>query len=240
MHLISCEVLRPELESIFSGLSEKPQVHYLKQGLHDKPDELRVCLQDKITELENQGVKKIILGYCLCGKGVTGVHAKKATLVMPKTHDCIPLLLGCNQEKMEFLSQNGSTFWLSPGWLRFSQIDFIRNREKRRNEYESLYGNDNAQFLLEQESLWLAHYTNACLIKWKNIPEWNEIEKDALYVANDVKLPLRIIEGDDSYLKELVLGGLSDRFIQLFPGQTIDMDINGNLISVGVEDECTY
>ena len=41
MHLIACEVFRPELERLTRAMRNAPEVTYLEQGLHDTPDELR-------------------------------------------------------------------------------------------------------------------------------------------------------------------------------------------------------
>lgn len=45
MHLIACEVFRPELERLTRAMRNAPEVTYLEQGLHDTPDELRRRVQ---------------------------------------------------------------------------------------------------------------------------------------------------------------------------------------------------
>lgn len=234
MHCICCEVLRIEIEKLVDELHISPQIQYLEQGLHDTPDELRKNLQQKVDELEQQNVSEIILGYGLCGKGLNGLSSKRATLIIPGIHDCIPLLLGCSQQEAGKLSQNGSTFWLSPGWLRYSQLNFIRNREKRLKEYENLYGLDNALYLMEQESLWLQHYTNACFIDRAGINDREKIMQEAKFVADDARLPFRIVNGKDSFLKALLSGGKDERFLKVPPHKTIDINGNGDIVVVEV------
>lgn len=234
MHCICCEVLRPEIEYLLRELECPPVVHFLEQGLHDDPDKLRKTLQAKVDELEQQKISGIILGYGLCGKGVYGLSSKHATLIIPSIHDCIPLLLGCSQQEAGIFSEHGSTFWLSPGWLHYSQLNFIRGREKRQKQYEELYGLDNALFLMEQEGLWLSHYTNACFIRWQGLNDIEQFMQDAKIVANDAKLPLRTHNGNSGFLKALLSGGLDERFLKIPPGMTADMDCNGNIVAVGV------
>ncbi len=234
MHCICCEVLRIEIEKILSELGISPQIHFIEQGLHDTPDELRKTLQQKVDELERQNVPEIILGYGLCGKGLYGLTSRHATLIIPSIHDCIPLLLGCDQQEAGMLSQNGSTFWLSPGWLRYSQLNFIRSREKRQKEYEELYGLDNALYLMEQEALWLQHYTNACFIEWSGISEREKLLQEAKFVAQDAKLPFRIVDGKDSFLKALLSGGNDERFLRVPPHKTIDINGDGKIVIVEV------
>ena len=80
MYLLCCEVFRPELEWLAPAFPDAPVIRYLEQGLHDHPDELRRRLCAAIGELEEEGATRIILGYGLCGRGMTGVTARRATL----------------------------------------------------------------------------------------------------------------------------------------------------------------
>ncbi len=121
-----------------------------------------------------------------------------------------------------------------PGWLHYSQLNFIRGREKRQKQYEELYGLDNALFLMEQEGLWLSHYTNACFIRWQGLNDIEQFMQDAKIVANDANLPLRTHNGNSGFLKALLSGGLDERFLKIPPGMTADMDCNGNIVAVGV------
>lgn len=234
MHFVCCEVMRPEIEHVLEKTGKKLNITFFEQGLHDTPDVLRSKLQEKVAELEQQNESEIILGYGLCGRGLNGLTSKQATLTVPSIHDCIPLLLGHSQQEAGALSLEGSTYWLSAGWLRYSQVKFVNERIQRQKEYEELYGLDNALFLIEQERSRLQHYTNACLIEWKGMKNLDSIYADAKYVAEDAKLPLRTIEGRDEFLQALLAGGKDERFLKIRPGQTIDIDCNGNVAAVGV------
>ncbi len=114
--VISCEVLYSEISKLVNG--EDIKVEFLPQGLHNRPDsnDMREEIQDKIDELDECGVyDAIILGYGLCGGGVKGLTSKKCEIVVPKVHDCIPLLLG-----REYIKGNidaGGTYYLSRGWI---------------------------------------------------------------------------------------------------------------------------
>ena len=113
MHLIACEVFRPELERLTRAMRNAPEVTYLEQGLHDTPDELRRRVQQAVDALEAKGETVIFLAYGLCGRGLTGVTGHTATLILPRVHDCIPVLLGATQEQANESSLGGGTYWLS-------------------------------------------------------------------------------------------------------------------------------
>lgn len=228
--VIACEVFRAELEHLRDTLDLPVRLEFLEQMLHDRPDTLRDELQAAIDRAEEAAPspRRLLLGYGLCGRGLTGVSSRKATLVIPRVHDCIPLLLGVDQDASGELSQSGGTYWFSPGWLGCSQVAFIRERDKRRAAYEEQYGPDNADYLMDLEGGWLQNYTGACLIRWKAFGDaW---VKDARAVAEDAGLPYREQEGSDNYLRALLEGGGDlRRFLHVPPGKTIDVIGDGSV-----------
>lgn len=232
MHLICCEVFRPELEWLAARMSLCPTSVYLEQGLHDRPEELKKRLQEKIDFLEKNGEERIILGYGLCGRSLTGVFSRRATLLMPRAHDCISVLLDSGQGDTASASLDSGTFWMSPGWLRYAQLPFMGQRQARHEEYEKLYGKDNADFLMEQERQWLANYTNACLIYQDDFPDLVEVRRDAQMVAADRGLQYREARAGHSWLLELLEGKSGERMLELAPGYTPDIDADGNIIAV--------
>ena len=229
-------MLRVELEHLRDTLGLRVRLEFLEQTLHEKPDDLRRQLQAAIDRVEASAApsRTLLLGYGLCGRGLTGVSSRQSTLVIPRVHDCIPLLLGVDQDGAGELSQSGGTYWFSPGWLGCSQVAFVRERDKRRAGYEEQYGADNAAYLMDLEASWLRSYTGACLIRWKAFGD--RYVKDARAVATDAGLPYREREGSDSYLRALLEGGKDQRrFLHVPPGNTIDLNEDG---SVGIVPAC--
>lgn len=232
--VLACEVLRPELELLAAAMEQPPEVRFLQQGLHDTPDQLRTQVQDAVDSLERELAPScIVLGYGLCGRGLTGVHSKTRPLIVPRVHDCIPLLLGQTQDLYGMHSQGGSTFWMSPGWLGCSQLAFIRNREARRAEYATRFDEDAAEYLMELEGEWLASYTRAAFIRWGEVLNQNVLAtctQNARKVAADAGLPYAEEPGNPSYLRTLLEGGNdTERFFHLAPGQSIDIGPDGSL-----------
>lgn len=153
---------------------------------------------------------------------------------LPRVHDCIPVLLGATQEQANESSLGGGTYWLSPGWLRYSQTSFIQNREKRFKEYEERFGTDSAAYLIELEGSWLRNYTNACLILWEGWEDERELVRTAKAVADDAGLGYRELPGDPNFIQALLDGGKDGRFMRIAPGFTPDLDGNGTITAVRV------
>jgi hypothetical protein len=233
--IIACEVFRAELELLLAELQLPSHVHFLPQGLHDTPDKLGVQLQSAIDELEAapEPPEAIILCYGLCGRGVSGVFARRATLVVPKVHDCIPVLLGVSQARKDALHGSGATFWMSPGWLRYSQVPFVENRATRFADYKKKFDPDAAQYLMDLEGTWLSEYDAARVIRWN---EWADMAPtlmdDAGRVADDAGLPLHTIPGHKGYLTQLLCGGEDPAlFLHLPPGSTLTLSVSGDFIA---------
>lgn len=234
--VIACDVFRAELEFLRDKHDLPVRLEFLEQGLHESPDALRRELQaviDRYEAAENPP-QELLLAYGLCGRGLSGITSGIVPLVIPRVHDCIPLLLGVAQDASGEMSQSGGTYWFSPGWLSCSQVSFIRQREVRRTEYEQKFGKDNADYLMELEGSWLSSYTSACLIRWKEFGDM--YVNDARAVADDAGLPYREQDGTDDYLRALLEGGRDHcRFMHVHPGSTIDIQSDGTVDVVSLE-----
>ena len=102
---ISCKVFEGLIDRFLpSELSD--QITFLDYGLHRVPQKLSWAVQSQIDKIEMPSL--IILGYGLCGNGLDGIKARKHTLLIPRTDDCIAILLGSYSRYMkEFTSEPG-------------------------------------------------------------------------------------------------------------------------------------
>lgn len=232
--VLACEVLRPELEMLAASMRDPPPMRFLEQRLHDYPDMLRGAFQEIVDsfERENAGPLTVLCGYGLCGRALCGVHASRATLVFPKLHDCIPLLLGLAQKDANAASsREGATYWISPGWLTYFLIPFHLEPHRRFAEYEQKFGAVKAARMVKAENALLVDYKQACHIRW---PEMGDAYvPDAKRVAGETRLPYSEMKGSSGYLAELLHGGTDpEKFLHLAPGQTIDMNVDGAICSI--------
>jgi len=60
---------------------------------------------------------KPVLGYGLCGNGLHEISAGKHTLLIPRTDDCIAVILGSYQAYRREFDAHPATCYLSKGWL---------------------------------------------------------------------------------------------------------------------------
>ena len=87
--LLACPVLRDLIEPRLAGRGI-PGI-FLDYGLHLHPARMAPALQAQLDALP--GPRTVLIGYGLCGTGLAGLAAGPHTLIIPRTHDCIAMLL---------------------------------------------------------------------------------------------------------------------------------------------------
>lgn len=113
LHILACMVFAPELKLL--GVAAE-RVTLLEQGLHRYPDDLRREVAAALMRIEaDPAVDTVVLLYGYCGGGLEGLRARRARLVVPLMHDCVPLLLG-QAPPPEAVGEPAS-FYLSAGWI---------------------------------------------------------------------------------------------------------------------------
>ncbi len=236
--IIACDVFRNELEYLCKKNSYAPTIIYLEQGLHELPATIVEGVQKEIDKLEEEHApERIFLAYGLCGRGLSGVHSKKALLIVPKVHDCVPLLLGTGPDNDIRPRENAETYWLSAGWSSYSCNFHIKEREERYKKYVEDYGQDSADYLMEVEYAWKTQYKAVCFIRWEAIIN-DEIIKNSKAVVADMGLPYTETQGSSDYLEEFLRGGGNkNNFFHIEPYFTLDLDTEGKLTLLPVKTD---
>ena len=236
IYVVACRVLSRELNALAAQHTNIIDLLYLPQGLHDVPSILQSRLQQSIDQLyidlEDGLVKNkpdaIAFGYGLCSNGVVGLTARDIPLVVPRTDDCIGLFLGSQQRYLSLFETMNGTYWLNSGWLE-SCGTVLRKKEahQRWQMYAEKYGEDNADFLMEQEDLWLKRY-NTCAFIHSNTFHRDIYEQTAIKFAQKNQWRYQYIEGDNSMLKMMLDGNWpAKHFLVCPPGCRIEADYTG-------------
>jgi hypothetical protein len=229
LKLLSCEVFKPEFEQAVRQGKSELSVEFLPFGLHEKPDELRAELQARIDAVPAGVYGAILVGYCLCSRAVVGITARQTTLVLPKAHDCIAVLLGSRQRYNEEFAKEPGTYYYSPGWIIRSESvggnpyespSQTAAAERRFAEYVQKYGEDNAQYLMEIESAWTDKYSRAAFINTHvgDIPHYRDFVKK---VAADNQWKFEEIPSDLGLISRFLDGRWDEDFLLVPPGQQV-------------------
>jgi hypothetical protein len=150
--IITCRVLVSALERLLpADLAE--QVTVLDYGLHRVPVKLTDGVQEAIDAVETPSL--IMLGYGLCGNGLRGIQSREHTLLIPRTDDCIAILLGSYRAYMRRFQAEPGTYYLTKGWLE-SGSDPLREYR----EYSARWDETTAMWLMDQQ---YSHYKRVAL-----------------------------------------------------------------------------
>lgn len=245
--LLACHVLWRELSQTAAESPHEIFPVFLKQGLHNEPDNLRKQLQEQIDEADRiadqivedlgqeQSYDAILLGYGLCSNGIAGLSSRHYKLVVPRGHDCITLLLGDRRLYREYFDANPGVYWYSGGWIATKTMPGPDRMELLRKIYSQRYEDDETvEFLLDEEKHWMANYKQACFIRQDDLAASEELRDDwRCYSENCAKWcgwKYQELKGDTRLLKMLVDGiWYDDEFLVAEPGHTLqpshDQDI---------------
>jgi G3E family GTPase len=215
--LIACDVFQDEIEHI-DGVPE--DVVWLPMGLHDKPAELRKQLQQEIDRLEdNPEINKILFLYGLCGGGVEGLHTRRCQLILPRSHDCIGILLGSNQKHQEIQKADPHTYFFSPGWIRGGRVPGPQRESWLRALYADRYDEEMIDELVDMDTECFAMYKKALFIR---SPAADHHEDTCRNCASFMNWSFEAVEGDTKWLSDFFAGKTdAKRFKVLNPNETL-------------------
>lgn len=230
IHVIACQVFSRELYALAAASPNVIELTLLPQGLHDTPDVLRRMVGQAVEQVESRvasGILKhrpdaIALGYGLCSNGVAGIEAKSIPLVLPRTDDCIGIFLGSQRRYLQLFEKYNGIYWLNHGWVESAFLPTKEQLEKAYREYREKYGEDNAQYLKEQDQAWSRNYRYCGYITSPG--PWEEgYQKIAEETARYHGWEMKRFEGDSGMLKRLLSGQWNpDEFLVCPPGCRIE------------------
>ncbi len=211
--IFACRTISDEVNLAIRETGVDHPVIWIEARLHERPDNLRVKLQEEINKISN--VQYIMLAFGHCGNAVVGLKSESSSVVIPRVDDCIALLLG-SQAKRCFLSQEMGTYYLTRGWLEYeNSIVSEYERSARR------YGQERAvavvRAMLENYMRLVvidtgAYHVEACLEKVQKL-------------ANILNINYQILPGSGELLKRLFAGQWNHDFCVIPPGSSISLEL---------------
>lgn len=216
--VLACRVFQHLIEKYLPQNGHSGQVIFLDYGLHMVPNRLRETVQQQLDQLEAPSL--VILGYGLCGNGLRDIQAGKHTLVIPRTDDCIAILLGSYQAYLQVFTEQPGTYYLTKGWLESGSNPL--------NEYEKLvekYGETQAEMLMDMQ---YRNYKRLVFVA-HNLEDLEGYRSQALEVARYCARWGMVYEellGSEVYIERLMAWthqpqDPGDAFLVIPPGSTL-------------------
>ena len=206
--VIACETV---VEEMLPFLPNDVPHEVLDFGLHIKPAELKKVLQEKIDEASPKA-EVLLLGYGLCSMAVVGLKATTATLVIPRTDDCIAIFLGSCNAYQEQAKKEPGTYYLTKGWIEVGDTPF----EEHKLLIEK-YGEEKAERMTR---LMLKNYKRLAFIN-TGVYEIERYQEYARKTAEKFNLRFEEIDGSPALVKKMVFGPWDGEFVVVSPGETV-------------------
>ena len=214
--LLACRIMEPEIEKLRPGPDDL-EVHYIDQGLHRTPKRMLGIVQEKIDTVES-GASKIVLGYGLCSRGISGLKCRSARLVIPRCHDCIALFLGSLETYRRRMETQPGTYYLTAGWIR-EKKDPLGIVEE---EYTPKMGRELAVWGMREE---LKNYSHIAYVE-TDAGEAGILRRRARENAIFFEKIFEDIRGSLGFFERLVNGPyLEPDFLVLAPGEGVRMEM---------------
>lgn len=206
--VIACATVIEEMLPLLP--SEVPH-EVLDFGLHLNPAQLKKILQEKIDEA-SKSADVLLLGYGLCSMAVVGLKATSATLVIPRTDDCIAIFLGSCSAYKEQSKKEPGTYYLTKGWIEAGDTPF----EEHKLLIEK-YGREKAERMTR---LLLKNYKRLAFIN-TGVYEIKRYRQYAQDTAGNFQLRFEEINGSPALVKKMVFGPWDGEFVVVSPGETV-------------------
>ena len=213
--LIACEVFQSEIDLLAAGAEHIVETRFYEIGLHDRPDEMRIRLQQEVAEMDRRDdIEAIVLAYGLCGCGTAGLRAERHPLVIPRAHDCITVFLGSKEEYAKRQSACPGCYYYTPGWNRARRVPGPDRLAALREDFSKQFDPEDVEFLLENERGMWDHYGTSTFIDLGT----SEAASEAVYTkqcADWLGWKFEHLKGDPALLHDLLWGPWDDERFQI-------------------------
>ena len=237
--LITCEVFRHEILDCIKKTKNTVDIEFIAKGIHDLD---RAGMQDRIMRsihrADHKGFDAILLGYGLCNTWIYGLYADRTQLVIPRSHDCIGILMGNKQKYLDYFFDNPGTYFQSVGWMENTKNEeSIKKRSLQRlygmdipeEKLRDTYGEDNIQYLNDAMDQ-TKHYSNMAFIE-TDVDQEHKYSKQAKEKANKNEWSFDKIKGSKILLQRLVNGDWpSSEFLIVNSKETVKRSMDDDLI----------
>ncbi len=205
--IYACITLQKELENTIAKIGFAGKVNYLSPELHSNPQKMHQTLQKIIDE--NTDAEEIVICVSGCGKATCDLKATTCNLAVPRTMDCIDVLLTGSGIKRP----DGAIF-ITKSWMNFMKNSTL--------DYETLVkerGQDEAETFLKQI---YKGFTDFYIIDTGTYA-LQEVEDYIMPLVKLLEGTLTRLPGPYKVLEKLVSGNYDDSVIVIPKGGTLSI-----------------
>lgn len=206
--ILSCPTLKNELLYALNACNSAIPVYFLPQRLHNDVNELHQYLQNTIDSLDN--IDRIYICATGCGGGTIGLKASSAELVLPRTRDCLDILL--SGDSLSTLQRDIKGIYYTESWM-----EFTKNSEIDLDKLTKKLGKEEAETFLRNLFKTLNQFyiiDTGCY----------DVQKVTNYITPLVKIldgNITMLKGKFKILHKLAAENIDDDFVVVPKGESV-------------------
>lgn len=206
--IITCPTLSRELEKAMKEAKVSYPIHFLPQRLHSNPKELHIHLQKLIDKFEE--MDRIMICVSSCGKSTVGLTASHCEVVIPKSQDCIDILL--SKTTLKEVYRPPKAIFLTEDWMNFmknSSLDLQtaikkQGREKAEETLRKIYKGFENFYIIDT-----------------GVYDTKVVEEYISPLISILQGTLHKITGEYQILRKMLKNNFDEDFIILSKGKTV-------------------
>lgn len=206
--IFACSTLRKELLAAMKENNNHTPIFFLPREVHTDPKFLHTYVQDKIDRFCQ--VDRIVICTSGCGGGTIGLTATTAEIVIPRTRDCLDILLSSNS--LSTLERNYEGVFFTDSWL-----DFTRNSPIDLDKLEAERGKEGAAKFIKK----LYSRINQFYIIDTGCYDLTPVRKYVRRMAHILNGTVEEIQGQYGILKKIAKNQFDEDFLILRKGDTV-------------------
>jgi hypothetical protein len=229
--VIACTVFFREICHCASISKTILDLTFLSQRLHNLGgDKLRAEIQKELDRTDPERHEGVMLGYGLCSNAIVDLKAP-VKMIIPKTHDCIAILLGSKERYNRMFKEKPAIFYSSPGWVERGTV--YAGDGDRVSQYEQMvkkYGEKKAKRLVELTNVYYKNYTDFLHIDTKVCnPEF--FRGSAKETAKEIGLEYKETDGTVDFLLRMFNLELDKDFLIVPPNTAVKASYDDEVIT---------
>lgn len=244
---LGCEILYREACHLSAVGPHRVDVEFLQKGLHDlQTSDMVAKIQSRIDAIDSEAddSEAILLGYARCNDGLTGIHAGRLPLVIPRAHDCITLFFGSRKAYQDYFDNHPGTYFNTTGWIERNNsaegqierpaygMEGVMAKLGLTESYEQLvekHGKENADYIIETMGGWQNAYSRLCYIEM-GVCDETPLMTAARHRAAEHGWAFDHRKGDWTLLEKLFFGHWDSDFVIVQPGERIVSRNDGRIL----------
>ena len=208
--ILSCPTLRGELLAALAAHKADIPVHFMPYKLHNDVKFLHEYVQNMIDSFAN--VDRIYICTTGCGGGTIGLKATTAELVLPRTRDCLDILLSGDDLKRDDRRDLHGIYYTA------SWMDFGKNSEIDPEKLIAKRGQEEAEAFLRK----LYNGFKDFYIIDTGCYDVEEVREYASTLMNILGTEIKVVKGEYKVLHKMVTHQIDKDFVIVPKGEAVE------------------